>query len=977
MKRSSIITLACGAALILGLASTLIFTKPRTTDELRHKKSPDTAFARANWAHLGTDALVLDLNALQSENTFLSATTEGLLLASGEKLAFSFNVPANGEYMLALTFRAVEFSMLDNVFVLETDDLAIHTLGTALWVDATTLYTVDASGNEKNPAPTLLLEHTTDYLRTYDSVNKQPAVISLSAGQKEFTITNTSIAVYIDSIALVKKEAVPTYDEYFAQMSATHTDRLGGDLVLIEGEDYSVKSDSFINGRVDRNLAVTPYDTYRALVNILNDKNFLTPGQRVLWDFTITEPGFYKIALNSAQKDDQTGGSNVFRSIQIDGQTLFTGMDSIRFRYGDYNLNNLGTDDNDYLFYLEAGRHTLTLGVTTGEGEAIINELEDMMRRINDIGIDLKKLAAGATNAAGEPDKNRTWEMSVYLPHVVPELRLIHDELIAMYDRIWAFNGDEPSYANDLLYAADTITKKLLKDTRNIPNRVDLLSEGDTSISAALGGVLTKITRQLMSLDKIVIYGTNEPQLDKGNFLVSFAEKTRQFVRSFMPSTSLGTLNTSYEDTPDTLQVWVNRPLQYTQILRNMAEAGYTNSEGFDIQISYINDLNKLILSNASGTNPDVVVGMQYDKIFDFALRGAALDLTQFPDFIPFYSELYGWNSLVPTSYDGKVYGAVDTNNLRLMFYRTDIFDSLGLKVPDTWDDVHELMPQLLRYSMNFNIPMSNEVGYKSLDMTGSFFFQQNAEFYSEDGTSTTITSENAVKGFTEMTDIFNIYGVRQQVPNFFNSFRYGEVPIGIGDVDTYTQLSLAAPELAGKWDVALIPGVMQADGTVARDYPVSRTACMIFNNTDKASAAYDFLKWWLQTDTQVQYAYNLQSTYGPAYYWNPANREAMAQLYYKPEHLAIMLEQWEWGHENIRHPATYMVERALSDAWTNVVVNSNNKMVSLDYASIIADREIVRKLVEFGYMNPDGSITEEYITDTVERLKSQLEVSK
>ena len=977
MKRSTIITMACGAALILGLASTLIFTKPRTTNELRNKPTPDTAFSRANWADLGDGAAVLDLNALQSENSSLSTSSEGLLLASGEKMTFSFNVPESGEYHLALTFRGVEFSMLDQIFIVEHDGVSAHTLGTALWMDSTTAYIVDSVGNEKNPAPAKLLEHTTDYLMAYDSVNKHPLDITLSAGTVEFTLTNTSGAVYVDSVALVKKAEAPSYNEYFAQASSAHSDRLGGDIVLIEGENYAVKSHSHINGRVDRHLAVTPYDTYRALVNILNNANFSKPGQRVLWDFEIEDAGFYKIALNSQQSDDKSGGANVFRSFQIDGKTLFSEMEAVRFLYGGgYNLNNIGNGTDDYLVYLEPGRHTITLGVTTGEGAQIIEEIEAMMARINSIGIDLKKLSAGATDASGNPDKNRTWDMNVYLPNVVPALYEISNELVALYDKIAVFNGAEPAYANDLLYASRSITK-LLKDSRDLPNRVEMLSEGDTSISASLGAVLTKITQQEMMLDKIVIYGANEPQLEKDNFVVGFAEKTRQFLRSFMPVAMEGSMNTVYEDTPDTLQVWVNRPLQYTQVLRNMVAAGYTNSEGYNVNISFINDLNKLILSNASGTNPDVVVGMQYDKIFDFALRGAALDLTQFPDFVPNYAADYGWNSLVPVSYDGGVYGAVDTNNLRLLFYRTDIFNDLGLKVPDTWDDVHELMPQLLRYAMNYNIPLSNEVGYKSLDMTGSFFFQNGADFYTADGTRTTITTPEAVAGFTQITDIFNIYGVRQSIPNFFNSFRYGEVPIGIGDGDTYIQLSLAAPELAGKWDIALIPGVMQEDGTVARDYPVSRTACMIFENTDKPEAAYDFLKWWLSTDTQVTYAYSLQSSYGPEFYWNPANRTAMAQLYFKPEHLSLMLEQWDWGHENFRHPATYMVERATSDAWTNVVVNSQNKMVSLDYASILADREIVRKLVEFGYMDAEGNIIKEYITDTVGRLKSQLEGTK
>ena len=971
MKRSAKVTIACGMAIILGMASTLVFTKPQTTNALRQRKSPNTALARANWVNIGPEATVLDLNTLQSENPSLSVQSdEGLLLSNGGSMAFSLDVPAKGEYQLALTYSPVEPSMLDRLFEVEHNGEASHVIVSTIWVDAQLDYLVNEYGNERFPAPMNLMEPITDFLREYDGVNKTPVVYSFDAGKTEVTVTNLADAVYVSSVALVPVVETPSYDEYYAKMVAENTDKLGTDLVIIEGEDYSVKSDSFINGKAQRDLSITPYDTYRNLISMLNGKSWLIPGQRVMWEFEIKDAGFYKIALNSLQNDEDSGGSNIHRDVEIDGQRLFTEMGAVQFPFSTkFVMTTLGNQEQEYLFYLEPGLHTLTMGVTTGVvGEEIIDKIKAMMQDINDIGLDLKKLVAGST------DKNRTWDMSIYMPNVVPALEQIIVDLESLYAEIEVYNGGKATYANGLLVSANEV-RKLLKDSRNLPNKVDRLSEGDSSVTAALGDVMTKITRQLMNLDKICIYGVNEFEPQKVSFFHSFAEKLRSFLYTFTPEATAASVNTSYGSHPNILKVWFNRPLQYTQIMKNMVESDYISSvEGMTVEVSYINDLNKLILSNASGTNPDIVVGMQYDKVFDFALRGAALELTQFEDYISFYTEHYAWNSLIPVSYNGGVYGAIDTNNLRLLFYRSDIMDAMGWEVPETWDDVHKLMPELLRYSMNFNLPMSNEVGYKPLDVTGSFFFQHGGEMYTEDGTATAFTSPEAVAGFTEMTDLFRIYGVSEQVPNFFNSFRYGEVPIGIGDVDTYMQLQRAAPELVGKWDIALVPGVRQADGTIARDYPIARTASMIFSNTDKPEAAYDFLKWWLSTETQVQYAYNLQSTYGPEFYWNPANLDAMAQTYYTPEHLKIMMEQWEHGRENVRHPAGYMVERAISDAWTKVVVDQENKMVSIDYAALTADREIRRKLVEFGYLDEMGNVKKEYITDTVERLKKQLE---
>jgi hypothetical protein len=50
------------------------------------------------------------------------------------------------------------------------------------------------------------------------------------------------------------------------------------------------------------------------------------------------------------------------------------------------------------------------------------------------------------------------------------------------------------------------------------------------------------------------------------------------------------------------------------------------------------------------------------------------------------------------------------------------------------------------------------------------------------------------------MTDLYLVYGLSQNVPNFFNAFRSGSVPIGVSNFATYLQLQQGAPELNGRW---------------------------------------------------------------------------------------------------------------------------------------------------------------------------------
>ena len=125
--------------------------------------------------------------------------------------------------------------------------------------------------------------------------------------------------------------------------------------------------------------------------------------------------------------------------------------------------------------------------------------------------------------------------------------------------------------------------------------------------------------------------------------------------------------------------------------------------------------------------------------------------------------------------------------------------------------------------------------------------------------------------------------------------------------------------------------------------------------------------------DTQVEFAYSLQSRFGPEFRWNTANVKAFEELPYPKEHKDIILEQWRWQKEVARHPASYMVEREASNVWNNVVVMGRMLRTELDKAAIISNREISRKLNEFGYMDEDGNLIQDYPMDNLEYLTELL----
>ena len=282
-------------------------------------------------------------------------------------------------------------------------------------------------------------------------------------------------------------------------------------------------------------------------------------------------------------------------------------------------------------------------------------------------------------------------------------------------------------------------------------------------------------------------------------------------------------------------------------------------------------------------------------------------------------------------------------------------------------------MPTLLRYNKNFSLPIANVIGFKSFATTSPYIYQNGGEFYVENGAGAAFLDENTVKGFEEMTELFRVYAVDDYVPNFYNSFRNGTTPLGLGGVSVYVQLTEAAPEIAGLWDIAPAPGVKASDGSVIRSMNSAQTACMIFADTQKPDEAWEFFKWWLSEQTQENFAATMELSYGTEYRWNTANLKAFEEGSYPESHKQIIKIAWENQKETVQHPASYIVEREISNAYTNVVVNGDTFIEALEKSTLLSDREIVRKLKEFGFCDSDGNLNRNYPVKVIEDIQAKL----
>ncbi|MCA9956169.1 MAG: ABC transporter substrate-binding protein, partial [Anaerolineales bacterium] len=199
-------------------------------------------------------------------------------------------------------------------------------------------------------------------------------------------------------------------------------------------------------------------------------------------------------------------------------------------------------------------------------------------------------------------------------------------------------------------------------------------------------------------------------------------------------------------------------------------------------------------------------------------------------------------------------------------------------------------------------------------------------------------------------------------------------LPIGISNfADGYLKLTTAAPELNGLWEISLYPATVLEDGRELRYATGSAQAGIMFANTDKQDEGWEFMKWWMSTETQVDFQEQLILNYGLEYLWNSANLEAFALSPIPDEHKEVILEQWEWLQEPIKLPGSYMQERELSNAWNAIVFEGVNPRVAIDSSVIIINREITRKMEEFGYIQ-DGVVVQEFKIPTIQTVEGWME---
>ena len=777
------------------------------------------------------------------------------------------------------------------------------------------------------------------YLRDSSGFYSSALYFYLEKGTNTLTLESTQEPMVIGQLVFEQEQELLSYAKYQAANIQAGLTQVQVEPIKVQGEDAVYKSNSTLYPIADRSSPLTePQDAAKTRLNTIGGTNWNQNGQWISWEVTVPQDGLYEIAVKYRQNDNQ--GVTVVRSMEIDGEIPFEEAGQLHFYYDNsWQIQALGDGEESYQFDLTAGTHTLTMRVALDQDLAEILRMTDgCVTRLNAIYRQLLMIIGTS------PDSMRDYQLDIKAPDALQQLAEQYIVVQEIERRVNAYaegsKGSQTATIQNLVNQLRIMTE----DPRKIAKQWSAFKDNIVALSS---WELT-MEEQPLEIDYILLQTPGEklPKV-KAGFWQSVGHEVRQFLASFVEDyDSIGDVY----DASGALEVWIladsttinsqsGSGRDQATVIKDLVDNYFVPESGIPVNVKLVNK-DVLLSATLAGEGPDVALNVAGKEPLNYALRNAAVDLSQFSDFEQVTSWFYE-DALTQFTYDGGVYALPQTMSFHVMFYRADILTELGLEVPRTWDDFYQALAVIQKNNMNVGIVPD----YTTFAM---FLYQYGGEYYTEGGEACALDSEEAIAAFKRWSGNYSNYDMPVSF-DFANRFRTGEMPLAIGDYTNYNYLSVFAPEIKGLWGFTVVPGLEKEDGTVDHSVSAWETASIIMATSERQSEGWEFLKWWMSEDTQTDYGNEIENVLGVAGRVATANLGALKSLPWSSADYRQLAAQLEWVKAIPELPGSYYLERNIRNAFYTVYEDAEDPREVLQDAVIIMNDEITSKRREFG----------------------------
>lgn len=883
-----------------------------------------------------------------------------LFTGTGSVVTWEVDVPESGFYNLYIEYLLPESRGVaaERVVYINGEvpfEDARNVSFSRIWTDGGEVR-VDNQGNEIRPTQVEVYDWQTAYFRDDMGYIAEPYKFYFEKGTNSITLEGENEPMFLKKLTVSAVRDIDTYDEYLAKQPQVNTSEGARNYSqVIQGETSTLRSESSLYAKYDRSSPTTqPNSVTTTVLNYVGGEAWRSPGQWIEWNFEVPEDGYYNIMIKGRQNYARGSVSN--RTVYIDGEILFEELKEVSFSYSNdwENVELADEEGNPYNIYLTEGSHTLRMEAALGGLGSILEELEDSTYRLNQI---YRKILV---YTGANPDKYRDYKINLNYPEIMQAMDLESKRLYKIVDDMVAYSGQKA----DQIATAQTVAQQLERFYEK-PNKITLEFTTFKDNITALGTASLNMSQTNLDIDYIVVSGTDtRPAKDKAGAFAKLWHEIKSFVASF--TVDYNSVGDVYDDkgSDEVVKVWVLTGRDQGTILKSMVDDTFTPESGVKVNVEIV-DPGALLNAVLAGRGPNVVLSVGADQPVNYALRGAAEDITQFADYEDVLSH-YTRSSYEQYALDGSIYALPETQTFNVMFYRKDVLEELGLEPPQTWQELIEMLPTIQGNNLSVGIPSAagssgsaaatTAVASNTPDLSLYFtlMFQNGGDLYNEAGTKTTVDNEAGIKAFDDYVRYFNDYGL-PTVYDFVSRFRSGEMPIGISAYSTYNTLIVSAPEIRGLWDFTLIPGTERQDENgetyIDRSDFITGSATMMIKTEDEAlrQNSWEFMKWWAQPDTQVRFGREIEALLGSSARYATANKDAFEQLSWSADDIAILSEQWNQTVGIREVPGGYYTGRHITNAIRKVINDKDDTRETIIDYSITINDEITKKRNEFG----------------------------
>lgn len=890
-------------------------------------------------------------NFTASSDDVVTIGEEGILTEDSGTVTWKFNVEKTGFYNLELGYIALPGTTSDiQRKILIDDEILYDDLSQIVikryWEDEAIKVKND---NEIRPSSDEIYFNQTWFVEDYQRRNNEALIFYLEKGSHTISFEVIKEPLEITSLTFKAEVTPSSYADVIDDLKANYTvyegENIIGQAERMEGSTSDIyKSSSSIN--IQKNYSdslVEPYHPYNIIYSTIGAESWAEPGDSITWSLEVEEEGLYELTFKARQNVSR--GVTSYRRLYINGEVPYAEMNAIGFDYSTDMQQFTITDSegNPYLFHLQAGTNTIKLENVMGAMGAVVAQVEESMTILNHMYLEVIQLTGQV------PYKYIDYEIAKKIPDFETTMAEESERLYSIVDEIVAITG-EKGENTALLEKMAIEAEGLAKDPESVTEE---LSQLKNNISA-LGTWLVNVTSMPLEVDYIVLSGENAtlPKA-KDSFAASLYYGNIRFFASFFNSNSQ--ISEDVEEGDNTIKVWMaSSGKEQAQIIQNMIDESFTPETDINVNLQLI-PVDVVLRAALAGNGPDVVIGLSQSTLQDFAMRNAIVDLSELEGYSEVTDRFYD-SVLEASSFQGGYYGLPEQATFMMMFVRNDIFEELGLEVPETWEEFHEIIPVLQKNNYNAYVPnvqqeSGGSVAY-NMNLYLSMVLQNGGNVFNGEGNdygiSSGLDSDNAMTAFKDYTDFFTNYGLDVQV-DFSNRFRSGEIPIGITSYTLFNTLEIFAPEIKGQWSFYPIPGTPDEDGNIDRTFIVDTVSSVIMAASDKTDASWEFIKWWTGTDAQLSYANSLESLMGTSARYAAADPEVLAQLPWSNDELTKLLSQFESSAGIPAVPGNYMSTRMVQYSFNDVVSNNANPRETLYLNIKDINQELTRKRKELG----------------------------